>query len=140
MPSVFRRVALAVGAALVLSLGAAPAAQRAPAPPAPPAQKQDADFAAQVKAWTTKPEFLTPLVDHLPVVPGVPSPKDVLGYHVGVPGRLTGTAEALRYYRALEAKSPRVKVLTIGKTDEGREITIVVIAADDTIRNLDRYR
>ena len=62
MPSVFRRVALAVGAALVLSLGAAPAAQRSSAPsaPAPPAQKQDADFAAQVKTWTTKPEFLTP--------------------------------------------------------------------------------
>ena len=103
MPSVFRRVALAVGAALVLSLGAAPAAQRSSAPsaPAPPAQKQDADFAAQVKTWTTKPEFLTPLVDHLPVVPGVPSPKDVLGYHVGIPGRLTSTADALRYYRCL---------------------------------------
>src|SRR5436190_23611874 len=124
MPSVSRRVAIAAGAALVLSFGGVPAAQ------APSAQKQDADFAAQVKGWTTKPEFLTPLVDHLPVVPGVPSPKDVLGYHVGMPGKLTSTTEALRYYRALEAKTSRVKVLTIGKTDEGREINIVVIAAD----------
>jgi hypothetical protein len=103
-------------------------------------QAQDADFATTIKAWTTRPEFLTPLVDHLPLAPGVPTPKDVLGYHVGAPGKLTSTAEALRYYRALEAKSRRVKVLTIGTTDEGRDLTIVVIAAEDTLKNLERYR
>src|SRR5215207_851945 len=55
------------------------------------AQPEDADFAARVREWTTKPEFLTPLVDRLPLAPGIPTPKDVLGYHVGVPNRLTGT-------------------------------------------------
>jgi len=47
--------------------------------PAPPAQPMDPDFAAQVKEWTTKPEFLSPLVDHLPTSTTVPSPKSVLG-------------------------------------------------------------
>jgi Zinc carboxypeptidase len=128
---------------LVLCLGltvfglSRPSAQR---PEAPAAQAQDPDFAARVKEWTTRPEFLTPLVDHLPIVPGVPTPKDVLGYHVGVPGKLTSTGEALRYYRALEAKSARVKVVTIGKTDEGRDLTIVVVADEATIRDLERYR
>jgi hypothetical protein len=103
-------------------------------------QPQDPEFARQVKEWTTKPEFLTPLVDHLPLSPGVPTPKDVLGYHIGIPGKLTSTADALRYYRALESRSPRVKVLTIGKTDEGREINIIVVASEDAIRNLDQYR
>jgi hypothetical protein len=130
--------ALCLGAVLVFS-GVTSGAQ-APAPAAPQAQAQDADFAARVREWTTKPEFLTPLVDHLPLAAGVPTPKDVLGYHVGVPNRLTGTADALRYYRALEAKSPRVKVLRIGTTDEGRELNIVFVASAEAIRDLDRYK
>jgi hypothetical protein len=108
-------------------------------------RQEDADFAARVKEWTTRPEFLTPLVDYLPVMTGVPSPKDVLGYHVGAPKRLTRTAEALAYYRALataleKTGRPRVRVLTIGKTDEGRELNVIVVGSEDSIRNLDTYR
>lgn len=116
---------------------ATPAAQPA-APRAPETQPQE--FARLVREWTTGPEFMSPLVDHLPMAPGVPTPKDILGHHVGAPKILTRTGEALKYYRALEAASPRVKVLRIGTTDEGREINIVVVAAEDTIRDLDRYR
>ena len=54
-----------------------------------PAQTQDEDFAKTVKEWTTQPYFISPLVDHLPKVPGIPMPKDVLGYHIGAPGKLT---------------------------------------------------
>ena len=106
--------------------------------PARPAE--DADFAAQVRQWTTAPEFSSPLVDHLPLLPGVPTPKDVLGYHVGAPGKLTHTADLYRYFRALEAASPRVKVHTIGKTDEGRDILVVFVSAEAAIRDLDAYR
>src|SRR5262249_49390266 len=91
-------------------------------------QQMDADFAKSVKEWTTKPEFISPLVDHLPKVAGVPSPKDVLGYYIGQPKKLTYTADIYRYYRALEKASPRVKVINIGQTDEGRECLIVFVA------------
>jgi hypothetical protein len=103
-------------------------------------QAQDADFAKSVKEWTTKPEFISPLVDHLPKVTGVPSPKDVLGYYIGQPKKLTYTADIYRYYRALEKASPRVKVINIGQTDEGRECLIVFVANEDTIKNLETYR
>ena len=33
--------------------------------------------------------------------PGIPSPKDVLGYHIGAPRKLTYYADILKYYRAL---------------------------------------
>src|SRR5258707_4712058 len=49
----------------------------------------DPDFARAVKEWTTKPEFSSPLVDHLPKVTGVPSPEDVLGHHIREPEELT---------------------------------------------------
>lgn len=103
-------------------------------------QQMDADFAKSVKEWTTKPEFISPLVDHLPKVAGVPSPKDVLGYHIGQPKKLTYTADSYRYYRALEKASPRVKVINIGQTDEGRECLVVFVANEDTIKNLETYR
>ena len=48
-------------------------------------QPMDADFATRVREWTTRPEFVSPLVDHLPVADGIPSPKDVLGHHAGAP-------------------------------------------------------
>src|SRR5262245_7910457 len=101
---------------LSLALGALPQAQ--------PTSRDtfDPDFARSVREWTTSAEFLSPLVDQLPVVKGVPSPKDILGYHIGAPKRLTKTDAALAYYRALEKASPRIRVTTIGKTDEGRDV------------------
>ena len=103
-------------------------------------QSPDPEYARLVKEWTTKPEFMSPLVDHLPKVAGVPSPKDVLGYYVGAPKKLTHVADLLRYYRALASASTRVKILPAGQTDEGREQVVVAIADEETIRNLDTYR
>jgi hypothetical protein len=103
-------------------------------------QQMDEDFAKSVKEWTTRPEFISPLVDHLPKVAGIPTPKEGIGYHIGTPQRLTYTSNIYQYYRLLEAKSPRVKVLTIGKTDEGRECLVVVIASEETIKNIETYR
>src|ERR1017187_10600904 len=85
------------------------------------AQQMDPDFARLVKEWTTKPEFISPLVDHLPKSATVPSPKDVLGHYIGEPKKLTYYADVLKYSRRLAATSPRVKIVETGKTDEGRD-------------------
>jgi hypothetical protein len=103
-------------------------------------QAMDPDFAKSVKEWTTKPEFMSPLVDHLPKSATVPSPKDILGHHVGAPKKLTYYGELVTYYKALAAKSPRVKIVDIGKTDEGRDSIVIFIGSEDTIKNLDTYR
>src|SRR5476651_140880 len=100
----------------------------------------DPDFARLVKEWTTRPDFTSPLVDHLPKVAGVPSPKDILGHHIGEPKKLTYYTDMLKYYRALAAASPRVKVITIGKTNEGRDLVVVFVGAEESIRNLETYR
>src|SRR5258708_10912429 len=88
------------------------------------AQPQDADFATAVKEWTTQPYFISPLVDHLPIAKGIPSPKAILGYHIGAPYKLTYYADILKYYRALTAATARVKVETIGRIDEGLELAV----------------
>ena len=105
------------------------------------AQPQDEEFAKLVKEWTTAPHFSSPLVDHLPKAPGVPTPRDALGYHVGAPSRLTYYADALRYYRALESALPaRVKVETIGRSDEDRELVVVWVSSEENIRGLQKNR
>ncbi len=109
-------------------------------PGAPWAQTMDPDFAAHQKAWTTKPEFSSPLVDHLPAGGHVPSPRDVLGHDVGAPRVLDYYAEMLKYYRALAAASPRVKIVETGTTEEGRPTVVVLISSEANIAGLDENR
>ena len=126
--------------AAILAVGISLPAQQMVTETRDPAQKQDEDFAKSVKEWTTQPYFISPLVDHLPRVPGVPMPKDVLGYHIGAPAKLTYYADIVKYYRALEKASPRVRVETIGKSDEDRELVVVWVSSDDNIKNLQKNR
>lgn len=131
-PATARRCLLGILFPVVLL--ASPGAQE----PAP--QPTDADFAAAVAEWTTASEFSSPLVDHLPLAAGIPTPKEVLGHHIGAPKVLTSTAEALTYYRALERASKRIKVTTIGHTDEGRELNVIFVADEATIADLETHR
>src|SRR4029079_12963763 len=142
-PPVVRRWTLALFLALVsVVVGAVVAmpAQQMVTETRDPAQTQDEDFARSVKEWTTQPYFSSPLVDLLPKVPGVPSPKDVLGYHIGAPAKLTYYADILKYYRALAAATPRVKVETIGRSDADTELVVVWVSSDETMRNLQQNR
>ena len=101
-----------------------------------PSQAQDSSYAKRYHEWLPNPKLGSPLVDHLPVVPGIPSPKDVLGEHIGAPRRLTYYADQLRYYRALAAATPRVKVETIGRSDEGRELVVVWVTSEENMTAL----
>jgi hypothetical protein len=133
-----RRTALAAAACALFA--SALSAQESVLETRSPTQPQDEDFAKAVAEWTTRPEFISPLVDHLPLAEGVPTPKDVLGYYVGAPKKLTYYADILRYYRALAAASPRVKVISTGHTDEGRETVVVFVGSEQSIANLEKYR
>jgi hypothetical protein len=64
----------------------------------------------------------------------------VLGHHIGAPKQLTYYADVLRYYDTLAAHSGRVKVLRIGKTEEGRDSVIVFVGSEDSIAHLDENR
>ena len=106
-----------------------------------PKQVQDEDFAKSYKEWTGPANWGSPLVDHLPKVAGVPTPKDVLGYHIGAPRKLTYYADILKYDRALEKALPgRVKVETIGKSDEDRELVVVWVSSDANMKAIKTNR
>ena len=127
-------------AGAVLAAAASMPAQQMVTETRDPAQLQDDDFAKSVAEWTTAPYYGSPLVDHLPKVKGIPSPKDVLGYHVGAPAKLTYYADILKYYRALAAATPRVKIESIGRSDEDRELVVVWVSSDENMKTLQRNR
>src|SRR3954470_24996347 len=96
----------------------------------------DAEYTAKIKEYTTEPFFTSPLVDYLPASKTVPTPKAVLGDVAGAPGRLPYAEEVYDYMRRLEKASPRVKVYSIGKTEEGREMIAVAIASEAIMAKL----
>ncbi len=105
-----------------------------------PSQKQDPSFDKSYREWLPNRKLGSPLVDHLPLVAGIPTPKDVLGYHIGAPRKLTYYADQLRYYRALAAATPRVHVETIGRSDEGRELVVVWVSSDENMKAVAQNR
>jgi Zinc carboxypeptidase len=140
---VLRLAAVVLAACVALPSPQPAAAQVRAGQSAPVADREptDADFAAFVKQATTKPEFLSPLVDHLPTKAGVPTPRQMLGYHIGTEKKLTYTADQFRFFRALEKALPgRVKTFTIGRTEEGRDIVVAFVSSEANIKNLDANR
>jgi hypothetical protein len=96
----------------------------------------DAEYTAKIKEYTTESFFNSPLTDYLPASKTVPTPKAVLGDVAGAPGRLPYAEEVYDYMRRLEKASPRVKVYSIGRTEEGREMIAVAIASDQIMAKL----
>src|ERR1035437_9333748 len=89
-----------------------------------------------IAAATTEPRFLSPWVADVPDSPTVPSPTKFLGHIVGAPGELTRTEKIYAYFRALAAATPRVKVETIGRTEEGREIVLAIVGDEKELARL----
>jgi zinc carboxypeptidase len=93
-----------------------------------PGQPIDQQYSDQIHKYTTDPSFISPLVDYLPASKTVPTPAKVLGDVSGAPDMLPYAEDVYRYFRLLEASSPRVKVFSIGHTEEGREMIAAAIA------------
>src|SRR6516162_5635987 len=102
-----------------------------------PKQPIDHQYTDQIHKYTTDPSFLSPLVDYLPASPTVPTPAKVLGDVSGAPDMLPYAEDVYKYFRMLADASPRVKVFTIGHTEEGREMIAAAIADADLLKNAD---
>jgi hypothetical protein len=111
-----------------------------PRPARDASQPVDEEYTRKIREYTTQPFFNSPLTDYLPASKTVPTPKAVLGDVAGAPGILPYAHEVYRYMRMLEAASPRVKVFSIGQTEEGREMIAVAVADERLLAKLDENR
>jgi hypothetical protein len=110
-------------------------AQTSPAPDTPEPGSID-----EISKATTEARFLSPWVSYLPASPTVPSPRAFFKRIPGAPGELVDSAQAYAYCRGLAAASPRVRVFTIGRSEEGRDIILLAIADEQGIASLDQLK
>ena len=105
-----------------------------------PNQPIDQDYTNKIREYTTAPYFNSPLTDYLPASNDVPTPKSVLGDVAGAPGKLPYAEDVYKYMRMLERASPRVKVFSIGTTEEGREMIAVAVGSEQLISRIEENR
>lgn len=110
------------------------------APARDPNQPIDEQYSSKIREYTTQPFFTSPLVDYLPASKSVPTPKVVLGDVAGAPGILPYSHQVYEYMRMLQKASPRVKVFSIGRTEEGREMIAVAVSSEDNLGRLEENR
>src|SRR3954465_3052252 len=105
-----------------------------------PRQPIDQAYTSKIKEYTTAPYFTSPLVDYLPASKSVPTPDTVIGDIAGAPGKLPYSRDVYEYMRMVEKASPRVKVYSIGKTEEGREMIAVAVSSEANLAKLEENR
>src|SRR5438093_12185228 len=103
-------------------------------------QPVDDEYTKKIREYTTEPFFNSPWTDYLPASATVPTPKAVLGDVAGSPNKLPYSADVYRYMRMLEKATPRVKVFSIGTTEEGREMIAVAVASEKLMADLEQNR
>jgi hypothetical protein len=134
------RVWTAAATLFLATSGIARAGDGETAPGRDPKQPIDEAYTAKMKKYTTAPYFTSPLVDYLPASKTVPTPEVVLGDVAGAPGILPYAKDVYKYMRMLEKASPRVKVFSIGATEEGREMIAVAVSSEENIKKLEENR
>ena len=148
-----RALPISMSLALIATLTVAAAAQNtstsqqgtsidlaAARPGRDPGQPIDSAYTTKIREYTTEPFFLSPLVDYLPASKTVPTPKAVLGDIAGAPNKLPYSKEVYEYMRLLGKSTPRVRVYSIGTTEEGREMIAVAVASEELMRRLDQNK
>jgi len=133
-----KRLAFAFAFLCVATAPAWPDGETAPA--RDPKQPVDAAYTEKIHKYTTQPFFTSPLVDYLPASKNVPTPQAVLGDVSGAPGILPYAEDVYKYMRLLEKATPRVKVFSIGKTEEGREMIAVAVSSEENIKSVEENR
>jgi len=70
----------------------------------------------------------------------VPSPKSHFGFDIGDNYQLANYTQTEAYFKKLAASSKRVKLVDIGRTEEGRSQYMLIVTSPENHKNLERYK
>lgn len=120
----------------VIALAGPAQAQRMRGP-----DRVDEEYTRIIDQMLRDKRFSTEYVDYLPASNTVPSPLKFFGHITGQDSVLHKSGDMNRYLEALAKAAPnRARYMTIGKSEEGRDMSVIIISNEETIRNLDRYK
>ena len=86
-----------------------------------------------------KTALLLLIVSHI-IFGQVPSPKSHFGFSIGDNYHLATFTQTEAYLKKVAKASPRVKLQSIGKTEEGRNQYMVIVSDPKNIKNLAKYK
>src|SRR5260370_17233071 len=72
--------------------------------------------------------------------PKITTPKEALGFNLGDDYQVANYTQLENYWKKLASESPRMKLESIGKTEEGRDQWMAIISSPDNIKNLAKYK
>lgn len=75
----------------------------------------------------------------LPVLAQTP-PEKFLGHRVGEDRQLADYNQIKAYFELLARESPKIRVVSIGKTTLGKDMIMAIITDEENMKYLDRYR
>jgi hypothetical protein len=67
-------------------------------------------------------------------------PEKFLGHRVGEDRKLADYQQIKAYFELLDKESPKLQVISIGRTTLGKEMIMAIITDEENMKNLDRYR
>ena len=68
------------------------------------------------------------------------TPKEHFGFSIGDNYQLANYTQTEAYFRKLAAASDRVKLVEIGKTEEGRTQLMLIVSSPENLKKLERYK
>src|SRR5580693_4709121 len=72
--------------------------------------------------------------------PKITPPKDALGFNLGDDYMVANYTQLEAYWKKIASESDRMKLVSIGKTEEGRDQWMAIISSPANIKNLDHYK
>jgi Zinc carboxypeptidase len=70
----------------------------------------------------------------------LPSPKEHFGFNIGDNYHLATYTQTEAYFKKIAAASERVKLVDIGKTEEGRTQYMVIVSSPANLKQLEKYK
>ncbi len=70
----------------------------------------------------------------------VPTPESIFGFRPGADYKLATYDQSVEYFRRVAASSKYVKLLTAGKTSQGRPMYYALVSSPANLARIDRYR
>lgn len=70
----------------------------------------------------------------------VPTPESVIGFKPGADFKLATYDDTIKYFKALDAASPKMTLMPMGTSTQGRTYYVALISTERNLARIDRYR
>ena len=72
--------------------------------------------------------------------PKITTPKEAFGFNIGDDYQVANYTQLEAHWKKLAAESPRLKLVDIGATEEGRHQYMMIVTSPENHKKLDRYK